>query len=522
MANISKNSKSNKRDYLNSRVYSPKKITWKTGVGFGMIDLMGGGWNNIVSGVIFTFLMFQGIEPAIAGAITGIGRIIDAVFSLFIGDITDNFYKNYLGRKFGRRHFFIFFGGIIFACVFPLFWLPIGEFWFYLIVYIVLEVVIAFILIPWETLPTEMTKDYKKRTVLSGTRMFISATGTSLVFIILAVLKGTNNPDAYLITGVIWTVIFVIAIFISWGTTWETPLTKEVIAELDAKPKKTFLQVISGSVKDYFSTFRNKAFRKHLAVYILSFTGKDFYATMLPTFVIYCLIMNDSDAWLLLALSAIGIPVTLLATRIMITKGPRFLFALSYSLIIASMVAYASLYIAQLRNPLVALIVISLFFQSGRAILEFTPWNVFPFIPDVDRIMTRKSRAGIYAAVMTFFRKSTGALATWAAGILLDVIGFKPAPKGSSLDQIHGYAEGLPGNITTSIMVIFFSGTVLLIALALIFSRFFRLNKETHAVLVKEIDRLEAGGSMADANDEAKSVAEKLTGHKYETLWKDE
>lgn len=76
-----------------------------------------------------------------------------------------------------------------------------------MIIYIAIEIVIAMILIPWETLPTEMTNDYKLRTVLSGSRMFISATGTAIVFAVLAILKHMQNPNAYLITGIIWTVI---------------------------------------------------------------------------------------------------------------------------------------------------------------------------------------------------------------------------------------------------------------------------------------------------------------------------
>ena len=44
-------------------VYQPKKITVTRGIGYGLTDLMGGGWNNIVSGVIFAFVLSQGIGP---------------------------------------------------------------------------------------------------------------------------------------------------------------------------------------------------------------------------------------------------------------------------------------------------------------------------------------------------------------------------------------------------------------------------------------------------------------------------
>jgi oligogalacturonide transporter len=534
-------------NYLNSRVYKPRKIDVKRGVGFGMLDLMGGGWNNIVSGVIFTFLMYQGIDPMAAGSITGIGRVIDALFSLFIGGITDNFYKYNLGKRFGRRHFFILFAGILFACIFPLFWLPVGEFWFYLGIYIAIEIIIAFILIPWETLPTEMTEDYNLRTILSASRMFISATGTSLVFIVLAVLKNMDNPDAYLITGIIWTVIFVIAIFISWGTTWERQLTKEFVKELDELPKLSIWEITKQNVTDYFSTFKNRSFRKHLAIYLFSFTGKDFYATMLPTFIVYALLMNEGSSWTLFALAVIGIPATLLAARIMIKQGPKFLFTACYLLIIVSMVGYLAVYFLHIQNPMVLLIVISCVFQIGRATLEFTPWNVFPFIPDVDRIMTKESKAGIYAAVMTFFRKSTGALASWVAGFLLAEVGFVAAPaevctRANSLlshvnkaecgeaggvwgpishQQLQDYANNLGSGVQNGIALIFFIAPVVLIVVALIVAQTFKLNKHTHKILTAEIHRLEKGGSKESVDAETKSVVEELTGVKYSELWPD-
>lgn len=501
-------------DMKDNWVYKAKPITIKRGIAYGLTDLMGGGWNNIVSGVIFAFVLSQGIGPMLAGAITGIGRIFDAVFSLFFGSITDNFYRNKLGKRFGRRHFFILIGGIIFALIFPAFWLRSDDWRYYLIVYIVIELAIAMILIAWETLPTEMTNDYKLRTVLSGSRMFISATGTAIVFIVLAVLKHMKNPDAYLVTGIIWTIIFVVAIFISYRSTWERPLTSEFLAELDNRPKLTTKQFIKQMVLDFFSTFKNKAFRQHLLIYLLSFTGKDFYSTMLPTFILCCIQGAKGDLpWTLQALSAFGILSTLAAAKLMISHGPRYLYGISYTTIIMTMIGYVLIWFLHISDPIMILVVISIFYQLARGILEFTPWNVFPFIPDVDRLMTRGDRAGIYAAVMTFFRKSTGAVASWMAGILLAIIGF------DSKSMLN--FSTTPYEVQSGIAMIFFVGPVILILLALIFSRKFILNRQTHEILKNELNRLNDGGSKDDVKPEAKEIAEALTGHKYETLWPD-
>lgn len=495
-------------------VYTAKPITIKRGIGYGLTDLMGGGWNNIVSGVIFAFVLSQGISPAFAGAITGIGRIFDALFSLFFGSITDGFYRTSLGKRFGRRHFFMLIGGILFAVLFPLFWVQSDDWRYYLVIYIAIELVIAMILISWETLPTEMTNDYKLRTVLSGSRMFISATGTAIVFIILAILKHMENPNAYLITGIIWTIIFVVAIFISYRSTWERPLTPEFIKELDSRPKMSVGQMLEQMVKDYCSTFKNKSFRQHLLIYLLSFTGKDFYSTMLPTFIICCIAGSQGDwPWTLQALSAFGILSTLAAAKLMISHGPRFLYMISYSTIALTMVGYVLVWVLGISNPLVVLIVISILYQLGRGILEFTPWNVFPFIPDIDRMITRGDRAGIYAAVMTFFRKSTGAVASWIAGIVLAEIGFN--------SKTMTDFTNTPYEIQLGIVLMFFVGPTILIVAALILSTRFKLNRQTHEVLKNEMHRLEEGGSKKDVSPESKNVVEELTGHPYDNLWPD-
>ena len=508
-------------------VYQPREINAKTGICYGMMDLMGGGWNNIVSGVIFAYLtLAQGFDPAIAGTIAAAGRIVDCIWNMVFGPITDNFYKTKLGQRFGRRHFFMFVGLILFACVFPLFWFNVKDasgapsFTYYLAVYVGMEVIIAMLIIPWETLPAEMTRDYTKRTTLSGSRMIISATGTALVFLILALLKSLPEAvqvNAYLYAGIAWTVLFIVAIFISWRFTWERPVTPEMIAEMEAEPKLTVAESLKKTFNDYKQTFENKAFRTHLVVYLCSFTGKDFYSTLLVNFVVLCIAgVAENVPWILQAMALLGIPATVAATKLMVTHGPRFLFSCSYGSIIVAIIGYLAIWMLGISDPatvVVLLVVVSILYQVGRAMLEFTPWNLFPFMADVDYIMSREDRAGIYASVMSFLRKSTGALATWIAGIILSAIGYNSATM-----KHFGDMAAFP-QVQTGIALTFFLGTVVLIVLAFIESRKVYLNKQTHAVLEAEIARLEAGGSKADVTPEARKVCEELTGRAYEELW---
>ena len=178
------------------------------------------------------------------------------------------------------------------------------------------------------------------------------------------------------------------------------------------------------------------------------------------------------------------------------------------------MLGYFVIYLTGINNPMWMLVIVSIIYQLGRGILEFTPWNVFPFIPDVDRIFTHGDKAGVYASVMTFFRKSTGALATYIAGWALEEIGFN-----STTMTTHA---NTPLGIQHGIMLIFIFVPIGLLAAALIAARTFKLNRANHDILKAELQRLEEGGSKADVSLETRQVVELLTGHSYEKCWPDQ
>lgn len=481
-------------------------ISLTTAVGFGMTDIMGGGAFTVIGAfMLYFYTTFAGLSAVQAASIIGIARIVDAFSSLVIGSLTDNFYKTKLGRKFGRRHFFLLIGSPL-MLVYALLWIPNLGYWYYLITYLAFEIIAASVLIPWETLPSEMTDDFVGRTKLSTARMIISALGTFLATFIpgrLIAYMGEDKAYPYFVNGLVLAIIFAVCVFISYRTTWERGPEEVVIEESNlsvaASLKKEF--------KDYMSTLKIRAFRKHLAIYLLSFTGKDVHNTVFIFFAVYCLKVSSVTAANLLSLSIVGIPVTLFAGYLLIKIGPSRLLQLGYSIMLLMLGAYYVVYLKQPVNMVFTLYVIALVYQVGRAILECTPWNVFPFIPDLDEMVTCKRREGLFAAVMTFTRKSTVAIATFVVGFILEEGGF-----------VTGATVQSPEAITTILMTFLF-GTGILLVLAMIVTFSFHLNKETHQVVVDEIKRLKSGGLKSDVEDETKSIVEDLTGYKYENVW---
>lgn len=517
-------SKRPERDYSNARVYIAKPITIVRSMGYGVVDLMGGGWNTIVGGLMLFFFTNYGGVTALQGAsILFIARIVDAVVSVLVGPLTDNFFRTRLGRRFGRRHFFLMVGAPLVLLVFPLLWIGGQGYWYYLGVYLAVEIIMAIILIPWETLPNEMTENYSDRTKLSATRMFFSACGTFLVFALPAAIQATGDPHAYLIAGTSLAVLFAVGVTIANFTTWERRITPEFLAVLESQPRRSVWMTLKTTVTQAGSTFRNRAFVKHLVIYLSSFTAKDVFSSALTFFVVYSVASNETFGLTLQALGIVGLPVTIVAGFLMVARGPRFLYALSYSTIAASLLSLGAIYVFQPQSTITLLIIVGVAYQIGRALLEFTPWNVYPFIPDVDYLMTGQHRAGIYASVMTFGRKSTGAIGSLIVGAIIDVSGFmKPGASGGTPVDPTCTGECVliqPAGVSGAIAAVTVLAPLVLILIAFAVSRSFHLDKQAHSVLLDEIARLEEGGAKADVDPAVRQRLEKLTGHPFEKLW---
>lgn len=497
--------------------YMNKKITIPRAIGYGLTDIMGGGAFTVIAAwLMYYYTTFVGLTPVEGASIIAIARIVDAIVSLSIGSITDNFFKFKLGRKFGRRRFFLLIGSPLMA-TYVLLWFTGMNYWYYLISYLLFEIVMALVLIPWETLPSEMTKDFNERTKLSTARMFMSGTGVFLATFVpgrLIAYFGEDNAYAYFINAVFFAILFAICIFISYKVTWEKKLTPEEERELIAQSgkKKSFGEILItiGSVlKEYGTTLKIKSFRKHLAIYLLSFTAKDVFNAVFVYFCVFALSISSSLAADLLSLSIIGVPIMLVAGFLMIKVGPSNLYKMSYSVMLICLGAFYTVYLTKPDSMVVMLFVIAAFYQVGRAILDFTPWNVFPFIPDVDEIVTRQRREGLFAAVMTFARKTSVALATMLVGLVLQYGGFVAGEKTQTAEAVH-----------TIVYTMVIGASVLLVA-ALLVVFTFKLNKQTHKILVDEIERLKNNGSKRTVDPKTKEVVENLTGFNYEDVWKD-
>lgn len=505
----------NEEKWQNSHIYKPRNINLLRSFGFGVGDFIGGGGQTIISAWLLFFLTkYCNLTPVQGAVILSSTALIDAFVSLLMGTITDNFYRYKLGRMFGRRHFFILISAPVIGILFTIQWIAGLNFWYYYFVYLAFHLMSTIKAIPWQVLPTEMTEDYDERTLLSTTRMFISAGATFLATFIpgqLFRILGTNTALPFFINGAIFGVIFFISLLVIYYTTWERPVTPEMAEELEKH------RASSGSVlhrlgiifKEYWSTLKIRSFREHLLIYLMSFVGKDTFNTVFAFFIVYCVGSTAQVAAGLLSVSIIGVFVTIGAGYLFVKIGPRGLYTLSYVTMLVMLGGYWLIYQIHPSHLVMWLYIVSIFYQMGRAILEYVPWVIFPFIPDLDELIVKQSRGGVFSATMNFVRKSTIALSSLVIGIILDHNGFV---KGASIQPLHTQH-------TITAILVFGTGGLILISLLLAWR--FKLNKRTHDIVIKEIERLREGGAKADVTPETRKVCEALTGTSYDQMWLD-
>jgi oligogalacturonide transporter len=85
-----------------------RRVGYGVALGYGITDLFGGGAFAIIgTWLLFFYTTYCGLSVIEAGSIFAIARVIDALLSPIMGYITDNFAGTWLGRKFGRRRFFL-------------------------------------------------------------------------------------------------------------------------------------------------------------------------------------------------------------------------------------------------------------------------------------------------------------------------------------------------------------------------------------------------------------------------------
>ncbi|MBK4713772.1 MULTISPECIES: MFS transporter [Tenebrionibacter/Tenebrionicola group] len=493
-----------------------RKIGLVNYLAYGSGDFLGAGTTALTAAwLLYFYTTFCGLSPVEATFIFAAARVLDAVVSPLMGFLTDNFGSTRLGRRFGRRKFFILLGiPLVFS--YSLMWVGDMGFIYYLLTYLVFDVVYTMILVPYETLAPEMTDDFKQKTRFSGARIALAQLSAILAAFLPGILLnifGKENAISFFYASLVFSSLCAVVLTLVWFFTWERPREAWTAEQLRAEEEKkslTLRQSLQRLNTELTSTLRIRIFRQHLGMYLGGYIAQDVFNAVFTYYVVFVLMQSASVASSLLGTMAI---LQFVAVIAMIPLCIRFGPAPSYRMVVVlfglSSLAYAGLWYAGMSDSMSLLVLISAFAGLGRGGINYVPWNTYTYIADVDEAITGQRREGIFAGIMTLTRKASQAGAVMLVGIVMQLSGFTSGQSSQ------------PPAVSHTILLILSVGTVAVLCIGFLISLRFKLNLHTHGVLRQETEKMRVAGRITPENitPAARATVEQLAGMPYESLW---
>ncbi|MBN2658544.1 MAG: MFS transporter [Spirochaetales bacterium] len=478
---------------------SKREIRLRNMIAYGAGDIYGGGAFIIIGTYFMLFLTTNvGINPAMAGLIVSLGKIWDAVTDPMMGILSDK-----TRSRFGRRRVYFLLGIVPITLSFILLWLnpqisgESGRFLYYLLAYMFFNTVFTMVMVPYNALPAEMVSDYRSRSKMMGIRMLFSQGGTLVSAVVPGIIFSFTgrNDLGYFYFALIIGVFYATPWLFTYFGTWE----REVTEEERSRQAKNLGDVF----REFFSTFRNKSFRSHIAMYLSAYASMDIFMALLMYYLLFHLKYSGSESLVLGTVLIVQIIGVIIVSRSCIKKGNAPVYRRHIAICMSGLVLLSLL---PEGVPFWAILAAGAVFALGMAGGVFVPYNNLAFVIDADTIINGRRREGIYSGMTTFIRKIAQALALQIVGIGLSLAGF---------------ARGAAEQSASTVSGIRFMFTVLPLALMLtgfILSRSFRIDPENHRLMLKEIESREKGEDCS-GDAEVVRACELVTGCSYDTLW---
>lgn len=435
--------------------------------------------------------------------------------SPLMGFLTDNFGTTWLGKRFGRRKFFILLG---IPCVFSYSAMWVGEmgFWYYLATYLLFDMVYTMILVPYETLVPEMTDDFKQKTKFSGARISMAQMSAILASFLPGILLswlGKDNASSFFYASLVFSVLCAVMLTLVWCFTWERPREAWSEAALRAEAEKqnlTLAQSLNRLVIELSSTLRIKIFRQHLGMYLGGYIAQDVFNAVFTYYVVFVLMQEAAVASNLLGTMAIfQFIVSNRHDPAVHSFWPRAVVPHGGGPVWPELTLLRAALLRRTERRLFLIAAHLCCRRTGTRRDKLRTVEYLHLYCRRRRSDHRPAPGGDFAGIMTLTRKASQAGAVMLVGIIMQLSGFVSGQKIQ------------PEGVSHTILLILSVGTLVVLACGFLVSLRFKLNLHTHSVLRSETLRMrELGYAQSEQTSaEHRAVVELLAGMPYDCLW---
>ena len=412
------------------------KLGFKKKFGYAIGQMVDStGYNVYYFFFLFFLTDFAGIPAGIAGTISLIAIMWDAVTDPIVGNISDN-----LKSPYGRRRPLMIGATIPYAiCTFLLFnnvdFGTNAKFAYFVVLAIFFWSCYKTYVIPFFALGAELTDDFKERTSLRAwASVFLQiavmiASAAPPMILEMAGKAGLQGAKGWNAVGVIFGLIIIICSFICWTCTRggelinkaeekdniesqeKTNLFKNFISILKLKP--ALLLALSVFLFNVTVVFLSSG-----AVYALTSLLNATAAQQTTAFVVQC------------GMGIVWIPVVnWLAAKL--DKKVAY-----WSTILVTGVIMMIFTFTGFPSFGVWLVFVSIF-AFGNCAFWTLYYSMMYDISELDEFKNGTRREGIISALMSFFQKLGAAIATWVMGLLLSAGGYDGTAAVQSESALH-------------------------------------------------------------------------------------
>jgi len=468
---------------------SEKLTTWQK-IGYGLGDIYGGGSGVVIS---FYYLIFLTdvvrISPALAGTVILISKIYDSVTDPFEGILADR-----TRTKLGRRRPYLLAGiPLVFLSFFALFYPYSMEsettrFISVVLSYLFFSTVVSIVMLNYNALHSEITLDYHERSSLSSIRIFFSTLASIVAALVpLEIVKIFPDVHAgYIVMGLAFGAFFALPYIATVAAVKERPEFQRPPEPFDWR-------------KAFIEPFKNRTFVYTLAMYLFAFVAIDTVSTIVAYFVKYYLQRSSEVSYVngtLLIAQVVSLPFYVaLSKRTSKSKG----YILGLVIWVVAMIF--SFLLSPTGSPFWVYVFASVV-GIGTGGIVVMIYAIFPDIPDVDELASGERREGIYAALVTFIRKFSSALAIFAVSNAIGLAGYVP-PVQQTIEGVTKLIEQPQTDTFLLVLrLIFMLLPIVLLIFALIFAMRFPLTPELHQRLNALLARKRANEPLDESEQQ--------------------
>ncbi len=392
-----------------------KKLSLGTKIGYSVGQATDSlGFNIFYFFFLFFLTDFAGIPPAIAGTISLVAIMWDAISDPIVGYLSDN-----CKSKYGRRRTFMLGGLIPYSiCMFLLFnninLDGSGKVVYFYAIAIAFWTSYKVFVIPFFALGAEITDDFDERTSLRAwASVFLYCSvlmASSLPPLLLAKLTdaGVNPVTSWRYLGI----IFAVGILITGIICWRFTRGRELKINWEEKAKE--------AKENFFKTYKEVLRLKATIFLGISVLAWGAVSALLSSGPVYLMSNNLGYSGEMQSLYFMFSSFFSIAMLPVINKlSAKFDKKTVYvgTMLIGAVGMFAFTFIG---FPTFAVYLIyTVMFALGNVTFWTVYYSMMYDISEVDEFKSGKRREGAIASIMSFFQKLGAAFATWLIGMLL-------------------------------------------------------------------------------------------------------